>query len=100
MCEGKKFSNLEDAIDYIISSLSDKELELIKKSDPASLHMGLAGWVNKEFVNSDRINLTELIYEKVVKQDPNYKEDPNKPLYIHPDNITGFIIEELIQKLK
>ena len=100
MTEEKKFSTLNEAIDYIISQLSDKEKDMIKNGDPTGLHMGLAGWVNREFVNNENMNFAELVYEKVKNEDNNYKQAPNKPLYIHPDNITGFIIEELIEKLK
>ncbi|MGI9535255.1 MAG: hypothetical protein ACR2NW_09925 [Thermodesulfobacteriota bacterium] len=100
MHEEKKFSNLNEAIDYIVSQLSNNEKDLIKNGDPNGLQMGLAGWVNKEFVNNENMNFTELIYEKVKNEDPNYKQNPDKPLYIHPDNIAGFIIEELIEKLK
>ena len=100
MTESKKFKNLDEAIDYIIGQLSDSEKDLIKNGDPASLQMGLAGWVNKEFVYSENMNFSELVYEKVKSEDPEFKSNPDKLLFIHPDNVAGIIIEELIEKLQ
>ena len=98
--EEKNFNSLSDAVDYIISNLSDSEKDLIRNGDPAGIHLGLAGWVMREYVTNDDMNFTHLIYEKVKKEDPHYTDNPEKPLYIHPDNIAGFIIDEIIEKLK
>ena len=99
MSEKKKFNNLDEAIDYIIDQLSDSERELIKNGDPAGLHMGLAGWVSKEFVYNEKLNITELVIDQIKNKDPYYRENQDKPLHIHPDNITGLVIDELISKL-
>ena len=100
MNEEKKFANLDEAVDYIIGNLSDSEKDLIKNADPSGLYLGLAGWVSREFVNNENLNIAELVYDQIKKNDPYYRENQDKPLHIHPDNITGLIIDELIGKLK
>ena len=100
MSEETKFTDLSDAIEYVISQLSENEKDLIANADSAGLHLGLAGWVRSAILSNESLNLTELIYEKIRKENPYYNEHSEEPLFIHPDNITGYIIDELISKLK
>ncbi len=100
MTERKKFNNFSGAIEYIISELDDSEKELIKNGDPAGLHMALDRWIKNEYVFSDTTNINELIYDKVKKEDPYYRDSPDEQLKIHPDNLSGIIIDRLIEKLK
>jgi len=99
MSEEKKFTDLGEAIEYVISQLSENEKDIIANGDSAGLHLGLAGWVRSEILSNESLNLTELIYEKIRKETPHYNEHSEEPLFIHPDNITGYIIDELICKL-
>ena len=96
----KDFRNLEEAIDYIISRLSENEKELIINSNPAGLHLGLAGWVRSEIIGDANLNIVELIYNKIKKENKYYLENPDELQFIHPDNLTGFIIDELIARLR
>ena len=96
----KKFSNLEDAIDHVIGSLSDSEKQLIINCDPAGIHLGLAGWVRSEIVSNENLNIVELIYDKIKNENTYYRENPDELHLIHPDNITGLIIDELIRRIK
>ncbi|NIP29801.1 MAG: hypothetical protein GTN59_04345 [Candidatus Dadabacteria bacterium] len=100
MSEKKIFSDFESAIEFIIDSLDDSERDLIKNADPAGLYMALDRWIKNDYVYSETTNINELIHEKVREEDPYYNNNPSANLTIHPDNLSGIIIEGLIEKLQ
>lgn len=100
MTEHKKFDNLDDAIEHIISKLDNSERELIKNADPSDLHMALDRWIKNEYVFSDTTNMNELIYDKIRSENPYYSINSNERLKIHPDNLSGIIIDGLIEKIQ
>jgi hypothetical protein len=100
MSEQKRFHDFDGAVDYIISRLDNSERELIENADPAGLHMALDRWIKNEYVFSETTNINELIYDKVKKEDPYYRDNPDEQLKIHPDNLSGIIIDGLIEKLQ
>ena len=100
MSNMNNFNDIDEAIDFIINQLSDEERELIKSSDPIGIQFALSKWIRTGFIIEGKNNLNELIHDKIKSEDPYYRENPDVPLVIHPDNACGFIIGELIKKLK
>lgn len=100
MNERKIFDTFGNAIEFIIDQLNDGEKELIRNGDPVGLHMALARWIKNDYVFSGDTNINELVSEKVRNEDPYFKNRPDEKLIIHPDNLSGIIIDELIKKLK
>ena len=98
---GKKiFGDFSEAIDHIIGTLDESEIEAVKNADPAGLHMALDRWIKNDYVYSDSTNINDLVSHKVRGEDPYYKENPDKDISVHPDNISGIIIDGLIEKLQ
>ena len=62
--------------------------------------MALERWMKNDFVFYYNTNLNELIYEKAKNDYPYYKINPKETFKIHPDNISGIIIDELIERIK
>ena len=91
------FDSFDKAIEYIVTLLSTNEIELIKNSNPEGLHLGLARWIQSEFVNSNETNISELTSKIIIEE---IYDNTSDETYIHPDNITGFIIDALITKIK
>ena len=89
------FSSFDEAIEFIIKQLSLNEIDLIKNGNEQGLHLGLSRWVLSEFVNNRKTNISLLAREIIIDKTPGILDNE---AYIHPDNITGFIIEGLIRK--
>lgn len=96
----KEFSDLGEAIDHIIGTLDESEIEAVKNADPAGLHMALDRWIKKDYVYSGSTNINDLVREKVKNEDMYYKDNPDAEVSVHPYNISGIIIDGLIEKLQ
>ncbi|NIP31056.1 MAG: hypothetical protein GTO02_15005 [Candidatus Dadabacteria bacterium] len=91
--KNEKFNNLNEFFDNLISSLSSGEIDLIKNSNPEGIHMALSRWVQNNIVNNAESNVSELVTKRIIKNNDEIS-------YVHNDNIAGFIIDELIERLK
>ncbi|NIS09868.1 MAG: hypothetical protein GWO07_14225 [Candidatus Dadabacteria bacterium] len=96
----KEFADFDKAIEHIIGTLDESEIEAVKNADPAGLHMALDRWIKKDYVFSDTTNINDLVCEKVKNEDKYYKDNPDAEITVHPDNISGIIIDGLIEKLQ
>ena len=97
MSKNKKFKDLDEAINYIISNLSDSEKDVIRNADPMGAHFALDGWIKSEYVSNKDLNFEELVSKKVEESDPDFSKE--KSHGVHPDDVAGIIIEELLKKL-
>ncbi len=95
-----KFSNLDEAVEYIINKMRDSEKDMIKNADPASVHMALARWANTQYVSNGNYNFKDLVLDKLKKEDPSLVEDSESEIYIHNDNIVGIIIDKIIEQIQ
>ncbi|NIS08051.1 MAG: hypothetical protein GWO07_04655 [Candidatus Dadabacteria bacterium] len=57
-------------------------------------------WIKFDYVFSDSTNINEVIRKKVKSEDPYYKDTPDEEINVHPDNLSGIIIDGLINKLQ
>lgn len=94
MNKQSNFDSLEQVMEHILGQIDDKERNLIINSSPEGAHLALARWVRDEFVYSDKLNVKQVVRDQILK---NYTNELNTE--IHVDNITGFIIDEIISRL-
>ena len=100
MTENQKFNNLDEAIKYILDDLSADEKEVIKNADPMGAHFALDRWVKSEYLSNKDLGLSKLVSEFVRDSDPNYENNLDGSTQIHPDDVAGIIIDQLLAKLK
>lgn len=100
MTEQIKFASFEQAIEHIISTLDESEKDMIRHADPTGLHMALDRWIINDYVMSGTTNINELIHEYYREQDEHLKNNPGEQFSLHPDNLSGIIIDELYNRLR
>lgn len=98
MFDNQNFKDLDEAINYIINNLSDSEKDVIRNADPMGAHFALDRWIKSEYVSNESLNLEGLVSKKVKESDPDFSEEQSHN--IHPDDVAGIIIDELLKKLK
>ncbi len=97
MAEKYQFQSFKELIDHIVGDLKDSEILMIKNADPMGIHYALDRWVKSEFLND---NIKELVSNKILEESSSTNNDADLKDNIHPDDISGFIIQEIISKIK
>lgn len=93
----------EQLFEYIDKKLTDEEKEEIRKSDPIDLHFGFGTWIRNTFIYSDLLDIDAVLGDE---EDDNLLVDPeigkkfHFRISIHPDDISGTIIELYQQHLR
>lgn len=93
----------EQLFEYIDKKLTDEEKEEIRKSDPSALHFGFGTWIRNTFIYSDLLDIDALLEDE---EDDNFLADfeIGKKFHfrisIHPDDISGTLIEQYQQHLR
>ena len=94
-----KFNDLNEATQYIINNMRDSEKDMLKKADPASIHMALARWADTQYISNDNFNIKELVLNELKGGEDTTGENSVKDIYIHNDNIVGILIDKIIEKI-
>lgn len=95
----KKLQNFDELIDFIVENLSQNELMMIKNADPAGIHFALDRWIKSEFLSNSDNNVKVIVSNKILEENPYTKDNIGLKESIHPDDISGFIIQEIIRKI-
>lgn len=97
MSEKNPFQSFEELIDHIVVDLKDSEILMIKNADPVGVYYALDRWVKSEFLDD---NIKELVSNKILEESSPTNDNVDQKENIHPDDISGFVIQGLISRIK
>lgn len=99
MSDKNEYQDFEELINHIVANLSDSELLMIRNADPAGIHLALDRWIKSEFLSNSDNNVKEIVSNKILEESSSTKDNIDVNENIHPDDISGFIIQQIIRKI-
>ena len=83
----------------IYTRFGNDELKLLRSCNLSNLHFSLGMWIRNEFIYNDDCNLSQLINNREIENNPLYQKEKFPPPH-HHEELSHIVIEELIKKIK